>query len=123
MGRALLGRRLAGSAPAVEVNPSPMEGSWVARGQRLVHGRAIGAYIGNSPNDPLYDFLRSNCPATSSVAILVEPVREYFDALRDAYDDLPTVRLENIAIAEEEGERDFYRLAPGVDPTEHGHPE
>ena len=84
----------------------------------------IGAFVGNTTNDPLYDFLRSTLPGhPASVAILVEPVREYFDALREAYGDLPTVRLENVAIAEEEGDRDFYRLAAGVDPTEHGHAE
>jgi FkbM family methyltransferase len=82
----------------------------------------IGAHVGDTPNDPLYEFLRATLPGhPSRLAILVEPVREYFDALQDAYSDLPTVRLENVAIAEEEGDRDFYRLAPGVDPTEHGH--
>ena len=51
----------------------------------------IGAYVGNSPNDPLYDFLRATLPGhPASVAVLVEPVRESFDALRDAYGDLPS---------------------------------
>jgi FkbM family methyltransferase len=82
----------------------------------------IGAYIGDTPNDPLFGFLRATLPGhRSRIAILVEPVREYFDALRDAYSDLPQVRFENVAIAEEEGDRDLYRLAPGIDPTEHGH--
>jgi FkbM family methyltransferase len=82
----------------------------------------IGAYIGNTPNDPLYNFLHTALPAhPNRVAVLVEPVREYFDALQDAYRALPTVRLENVAIAEAEGDRDLYRLRPGVDPTKHGH--
>ena len=81
----------------------------------------IGAYVGNTPNDPLYAFLRDTLPGhPGRIAVLVEPVREYFEALREAYRDMPTVRLENVAIAEEEGERDFYRLKPGADPTEHG---
>ncbi len=50
----------------------------------------------------------------------MEPVREYFEQLREAYASLKTVKLENVAIAEEEGERDFYRL--GVDPAAHGQP-
>jgi FkbM family methyltransferase len=84
----------------------------------------IGAYIGDTPNDPLYGFLRATLPGhPNRVAVLVEPVREYFDALRVAYRGLPTVRLENVAIAEEEGERDFFRLPPDMDPTEHGHME
>jgi len=84
----------------------------------------IGAYVGQSPNDPLYEFLHAALPSRpASVAVLVEPVREYFEALHDAYRDLPGVRLENVAIAEKEDDRDFYRLAPGVDPTQHGQHE
>jgi len=84
----------------------------------------IGAYVGDSPGDPLHHFLRAKLPGyPARVAVLVEPVREYFEDLRDAYADLPTVHLENVAIAEEEGERDLYRLAPGVDPTDHGYGE
>ena len=51
-------------------------------------------------------------PGHAQHTLLVEPVREYFDALRDAYSDLPNVRFENVAIAEEEGDRNFYRLDP-----------
>jgi FkbM family methyltransferase len=100
-----------------------MEGvlSWLAAHEAFTVVQ-VGAYVGDTPNDPLYGFLRSTLPGhPSRVAVLVEPVREYFDALREAYRDLPTVRLENVAIAEEAGERDLYRLPPDVDPTKHGH--
>jgi FkbM family methyltransferase len=115
-----LGVRLLG--PFLPADPTPMEGmlEWLAARDAFTVVQ-IGAYVGDTPNDPLYDFLRGTLPGhPARRAILVEPVRDYFDALRAAYKDLPTVRLENVAIAEEEGERDFYRLAPGIDPTEHG---
>lgn len=82
----------------------------------------IGAYVGDTINDPLYTFL---CKALSAGAeatvVLVEPVAEYFERLRSTYAALATVRLENVAIAEQEGVRDFYRL--GVDPVRYGYPE
>jgi FkbM family methyltransferase len=82
----------------------------------------IGAYVGDTDNDPLYRFLHETLPVRpQGTVVLVEPVAEYFGRLRNAYESLPGVRLENIAIAEEEGERDFYRL--GVDPAQYGHPE
>ncbi len=81
----------------------------------------IGAFVGKTDNDPLYTFLTRTLSAhPASVVVLVEPVREYFEQLCEAYASLPTVKLENVAIAEDAGERDFYRL--GVDPTDHGQP-
>jgi FkbM family methyltransferase len=99
-----------------------MEGAldWLAARHAYVVVQ-IGAYVGDTANDPLYGFLRATLPdRPQSLAVLVEPVHEYFAALRDAYGDLPTVRLENVAIAEEEGVRDFYRLAPGLEHGDYG---
>ena len=99
------------------MGPSPIQGAfdWLAARDAFSVVQ-IGAYVGDTPNDPLCSFLRATLPGRpASVAILVEPVREYFDALEDAYRDLPGVRVENAAIAEEEGVRDFYRLAPGCE--------
>jgi FkbM family methyltransferase len=107
------------------VDPTPMKGSlaWLATREAFAVVQ-IGAYTGDTPNDPLYDFLQVTLPGhPDRIAVLVEPVREYFEALQDAYDGLANVRLENVAIAEEAGDRDFYRLAAGVDPTQHGHPK
>lgn len=82
----------------------------------------IGAYIGNTVNDPLHGFLVRELPRKpESTVVLVEPVADYFARLQDAYAGLPGIRLENVAIAEQAGQRDFYRL--GADPAEHGHPE
>lgn len=82
----------------------------------------IGAFTGDTENDPLFRFLRDELPRhPDALVVLVEPVRDHFKALREAYRDLPGVRFENVAIAESEGERDFLRLA--VDPAEHGQAE
>jgi len=87
----------------------------------------IGAYIGDSDSDPLCGFLRDQFGPTTldrksgCQVVLVEPVREYFERLSECYKDLSEVYFENVAIAEKEGVRDFYRLA--VDPTKYGFPD
>jgi FkbM family methyltransferase len=82
----------------------------------------LGAYVGDTSNDPLYTFLRDCLPGRPrATVVLVEPVAEYFERLQKAYEALPAVQLECVAIAEQDCERDFYRL--GVDPTRHGYPE
>jgi FkbM family methyltransferase len=125
VGRAVRNRLTAGPPAAARLGPSPMDGvfEWLTRRDAFAVIQ-IGAYVGNTPNDPLYEFLHATLPGyPARIAILVEPVAEYFAALRNAYRDLPTVRLEHVAIADEEGDRDFYRLAPGVDPTDYGRGE
>jgi FkbM family methyltransferase len=81
----------------------------------------VGAFVGDTANDPLYGFVRDVCARRpGSVAVLVEPVAEHFARLRDNYADVPNVRLENVAVADAPGVRPFYRL--GVDPVAHGFP-
>lgn len=92
--------------------------AWLARRAEFTVVQ-IGAYTGDTDNDPLYGFLSKQLPAhPRSVAVLVEPVGDYFERLKGTYAGLPQVRLENAAIAESAGERDFFRIA--VDPTAHG---
>jgi FkbM family methyltransferase len=87
----------------------------------------IGAHIGDTFNDPLCQFLHRQLhrdradPTGDYKVILVEPVREHFEQLCTNYADLVGVQFENVAVAEEEGVRDLYRLA--VDPKAHGYPE
>src|SRR6185369_15431509 len=82
----------------------------------------IGAYVGDSDNDPLARFLRSELPThRGSTVVLVEPIKRYFDQLRANYDGLPGAIFENVAIAETSGERTFYYL--NADPVTHGFPE
>lgn len=82
----------------------------------------IGAYVGDSENDPLVAFFRKALPNSPGARIvLVEPVKSFFDQLKRNYADLPGVRFENVAIAEKRGEREFYYL--DCDPVAYGHPE
>ena len=80
----------------------------------------IGAFTGDTANDPLCAWLKAELPAHPQASVvLVEPVGEYFAKLQTAYAGMP-IHLENVAIAEAEGDRDFYRL--GVDPARYGQP-
>jgi FkbM family methyltransferase len=81
----------------------------------------VGAYVGKSENDPLFSFLTGERrPGQTIQAVLIEPVRRYFDELQKNYARVPGVSCENVAIAASAGEFDFFSL--GVDPAEHGMP-
>jgi FkbM family methyltransferase len=82
----------------------------------------IGAYIGDTENDPIARTLRANLTRfEKSRAVLVEPVKQYFDQLTVNYADLPGIQFVHAAIAEADGETTIYRL--GVDPVEYGQPD
>lgn len=83
----------------------------------------IGAYVGNTFNDPLWKFFTDIQGRTAPTlkAILVEPDRENFRQLKTNCAGMRGVVCENAAIADSTGEREFYRL--DVDPKEHGMPE
>jgi FkbM family methyltransferase len=94
---------------------------WLATRERFSIVQ-VGAYIGDTVNDHLHAFLLQELPRhPQSTVVLVEPVTEYFEQLRKGYSRLSGVRFENVAIADQEGERDFYRL--GADPGPQGFPE
>jgi FkbM family methyltransferase len=80
----------------------------------------VGAYIGTEANDPLSGFIRAKA-GRGLTAVLIEPVRDYFDQLTSNYAGLEGVRFENVAIADAIGTREFYRL--GVNPQDYGYPE
>lgn len=87
----------------------------------------IGAYVGDSSNDPLYPLLRANARRLARTnpprhcLVFVEPVREHFERLVANYAGIPGARFENVAISERDGAAMFHRLA--VDPVAHGFPE
>jgi hypothetical protein len=106
-------------------NPYPNILDWLA-GLDSFSIVQIGAFVGDSDNDPLCQFFRQELGpenrsrrATSQV-ILVEPVKEYFELLKVNYHGLSGVKFENVAIAESSGTRDFYRIA--VRPEDHNMP-
>lgn len=85
----------------------------------------VGAYIGDTPNDPLFPFLNKQMKERAGTdamkVVLIEPIKEYFDQLRANYGNSPSIQFENIAIAATDGTLEMYRLA--VDPVKHGYPE
>lgn len=63
----------------------------------------IGANDGVS-GDPVHGFIRKY----AEKAVFVEPVKEAFDRLKQNYADKPHFVFENVAIAEKNGQKDFY---------------
>ena len=100
----------AGAATAVEavrVTALDQALAWLACRSEFIAVQ-IGAYTGDTSNDPLYGFLLEQLPShPRSLVVLVEPVREYFEQLQRAYAGFPQVRFENAAVAESVGERTF----------------
>lgn len=87
----------------------------------------IGAFVGNTDNDPIFSFLHERLPKLenghSCRAVLVEPVRHYYEELVKNYRVcVGDIRTQNVAIAESMDLRPFYRLRTGVDPVAHGFP-
>jgi FkbM family methyltransferase len=84
----------------------------------------LGAYVGDSPNDPLFAFLKEQMSSAKnkhgSKAVLVEPIKEYFERLKQNYAGSLGIQFANVAIAESEGMRDFYTL--NADPVKYGYP-
>lgn len=81
----------------------------------------IGAFIGATDNDPIYRFLQETKDSKTRLqAVLVEPVEEFFEQLKENYRGLRGVSFENVAIAKTFGPQKFYRL--GVDPAAYGFP-
>lgn len=61
-----------------------------------------------------HDHLNQRLAGGGWRGLLVEPLSDYFDALREAYSAVPHLfAFENVAIAEEDGEREMHRVVRG----------
>lgn len=80
----------------------------------------IGAFIGNTDNDPLFRTLGERLREVHGKLIVIEPVRTFYEKLVENYKGVPGVVFENVAISDHSGPAAFYRL--GVDPVAHGYP-
>src|SRR5690242_11967259 len=100
--------------------------SWLAGRKELIIVQ-VGAYIGVTGNDPLYRFFRTYFdPARDSFrpdwrAVLVEPVPQYFGALRENYKGLVNIAYEQAAITAADGPVIIRTLS--CDPAAHGIPD
>jgi FkbM family methyltransferase len=65
----------------------------------------IGAFDGRQA-DPLYQFIVRH----HWRGVLVEPMPDAFSRLREAYQDEPQVQLQNVAVAQTDGQRTLYHL-------------
>lgn len=62
-------------------------------------------------HDPLHRYILKN----SWKGILIEPVKYYFELLKQNYAGNHQLRFENIAISDRDGDRDFFRIREGLD--------
>lgn len=87
----------------------------------------VGAYIGDTDNDPLFDFLTEHLHSKSvaegrdAKVVLIEPIGEYFEQLRENYKGTTCIAFEKVAIADSDNPLEMYRL--NADPVEAGFPE
>lgn len=65
----------------------------------------IGAMDGKT-NDPIHELVKSQ----SWRGILVEPLKDHFETLKQNYADCAGLIFENVAIAEQSGTRKMYRI-------------
>lgn len=76
----------------------------------------IGSFDGLN-NDPIHEFVVKNHWA----GLLVEPVKESFDRLLDTYKNNELLKFENLANAEGEGHKQFWRLRESAESADwHG---
>jgi len=91
------------------------------RSQEYVSVVQIGAFTGNTENDPLFAFLKQNLSDRPLWrVIIVEPIAKHFEDLKAAYHGM-RVTLLQCAVAESPGYREMLTLGE-VDPEDHGFP-
>jgi FkbM family methyltransferase len=89
----------------------------------------IGAHNGNTPNDPIHKFIVKHCSADKNLyannifILLVEPVKHIFKQLSENHKNFDGVFLENSAIAETSGQKNFYMLKDNINLAKFDMPE
>jgi FkbM family methyltransferase len=117
-----------------------LRGSWLQRLKRrlgsarveLVGPKFVGRFAELYPSATFVeigahdgawsDQLRSSILNREWTGVMVEPVPYLFDRLRDNYESLDRVAVENAAISDTEGLQPFYRLEKVDDPRREGLP-
>ena len=79
----------------------------------------IGSFIGDSENDPIYNFFRRN-PNQNGQLILIEPIQEYFSQLVKNYNHLKNTIFINAAVSGFSGKTVIKRIS--VNPEDYGFP-
>ena len=80
----------------------------------------LGAYIGNSKNDPLFKTISERLKDINGTLIAVEPIKKYYNQLLENYNGIPGVICENVAISDHSGTAEMVTL--DIDPAEHKQP-
>jgi len=80
----------------------------------------VGSHIGNNSNDCLYQSILRNPVKVLRTVVLVEPIPEFFEGLKNSYHGAEGVHFENVAISDVDCISDFYYLP--FDASKHGYP-
>jgi len=79
--------------------------------ERYLHNKSAASFVQIGSNDGVSnDVLRPFILSGQLHGVLIEPVKYLFEKLKANYPDHLLIEFENVAIASEEGFRDFYRL-------------
>jgi len=112
--------RMKKSCPTPTVNPVHVAIDTISKEEEFTVIQ-LGAFVGNTENDPLFMGIIEKLSKGKGKLILVEPVKCFFDELTENYKGVPGVVFENVAISDQSGPATLYRL--GVNPLEHGYPD
>ena len=118
-----LGRRLRAARGRWELRQVQrrLAGPKILRAFAAAYPEAFFVEIGANDGEQ-HDHLKPILDRTSWRGIMVEPVPFVFERLRNRYGDRASIRLENVAIADRDGEMPFYHLAQVEDPDADGLP-
>lgn len=118
-----VGRRFAAAAARLRSQRPPTPaGERLLRAFAAVYPAATFVEVGANDGDQ-HDHIAALIRGHSWRGVMVEPVPYVFARLRENYGDLERVTLENAAIADADGARPFYHLAPVADHVEEGLPQ
>jgi FkbM family methyltransferase len=116
-------RRIAAAAERLRIKPRPSSsGGWLLKAFAAAYPEAVFVEIGANDGDH-HDHLRPLIRKHHWRGVMVEPVPYVFARLRRNYADAERVALENAAIADVDGYRPFYHLAPVADYAREGLPQ
>lgn len=89
------------------MNPVTLAIALLEHEQRPYSILQIGAFTGNTPNDPLWPIFSSG-EVQYGTLIAIEPVQEYYDELVENYAPHPNVHCLNFAVWESNGRRPIW---------------
>ena len=118
-----VGRRIAAAAARLRVDRQPTPaGERLLKAFAAAYPAAVFVEVGANDGDQ-HDHIAALIREHSWRGVMVEPVPYVFARLSRNYGGVERVALENAAIADTDGHRAFYHLAPVADHVQEGLPQ